>query len=66
MKLNKLFSIKDKMVVITGCSSGIGLELSKGFILNGAQVIGISKSKPKEKIKFRKFFQCDLNDDEKN
>ena len=65
MKINQLFSVKDKIVVITGCSSGIGLELAKGFILNGAQVIGISKSKPKEKLNFRNFFQCDINDDRK-
>ena len=49
MKIDTLFSVEDKIVVITGSSSGIGLELAKGFILNGAQVIGISKSKPKEK-----------------
>ncbi len=65
MKIDKLFSIEDKIVIITGCSSGIGLELAKGFISNGAQVIGISKSKPKEHVNFTKFFQCDLNDDEK-
>ena len=65
MKIDKLFSVEDKIVVITGCSSGIGLELAKGFILNGAQVIGISKSKPKERVNFVKFFQCDLNDDVK-
>lgn len=65
MKIDQLFSIKNKNVVITGCSSGIGLELAKGFILNGAQVIGISKSKPKEQVNFRNFFQCDLNDETK-
>ena len=65
MKIETLFSVEDKIVVITGSSSGIGLELAKGFILNGAQVIGISKSKPKEKVNFRKFYQCDLNDDAK-
>ena len=65
MKIDQLFSIKDKIVVITGCSSGIGLELAKGFVLNGAKVIGISKSQPKEQVNFIKFFQCDLNDDVK-
>ena len=65
MKLNELFSIKDKIVIITGCGSGIGLELARGFILNGAHVIGISRSKPQEKIDFEFFFECDLND-EKN
>ena len=29
MKIDKLFSIEDKIVIITGCSSGIGLELAK-------------------------------------
>ena len=65
MKLNQLFSIKDKTVVITGCSSGIGFELAKGFIINGAHVIGISRTKPKEKIDFKMFFECDINDNKK-
>ena len=65
MKLNELFSIKDKLVIITGCGSGIGLELARGFILNGAKVIGISRSKPQEKIAFKLFYECDLNDEKK-
>ena len=65
MKLNELFSIKDKIVIITGCGSGIGLELAKGFILNGAHVIGISRSKPQDKIDFKVFYECDLNDERK-
>ena len=65
MKLNELFSIKDKLVIITGCGSGIGLELARGFVLNGAHVIGISRSKPQDKIDFKFFYECDLNDEEK-
>ena len=65
MKLSELFSIRDKIVIITGCGSGIGLELARGFILNGAQVIGISRSRPQEKIDFKFFYECDLNDEKK-
>ncbi|RHZ70354.1 hypothetical protein Glove_272g38 [Diversispora epigaea] len=38
MDLNSLFGIKDKIVLITGGSRGIGLMIAKGFIANGAKV----------------------------
>ena len=60
MKINDLFSVKDKTVIITGCSSGIGLQVAKGFILNGANVIGLSRSEPLEKLNFMYFYKCDL------
>ena len=60
MKINDLFSVKDQTVVITGCSSGIGLQLAKGFILNEAKVIGLSRSRPLEKLNFMNSYECDL------
>lgn len=65
MKINQLFSIKDKLVIISGCSSGIGLEIAKGFVENGARVIGISRSNPEQNIQFHDFFKCNINDEEK-
>ncbi|RHZ52456.1 hypothetical protein Glove_461g47 [Diversispora epigaea] len=38
MDLNSLFGVKDKIVLITGGSRGIGLMIAKGFIANGAKV----------------------------
>ena len=38
------FDVKDKVVVITGSSKGIGLALAKGFIEHGSLVSGISRS----------------------
>ena len=63
MNNNELFSIKEKKIIITGCSSGIGFDLAKGFIENGAKVIGISRSQPKEKLMFSDFYECDISDD---
>ena len=60
MLINKLFSVKNKTVVITGCGTGIGFELAKGFILNEANVIGISRRRPKENLNFSSFFECDI------
>jgi|TARA_B110000503_G_scaffold38224_1_gene62733 NAD(P)-dependent dehydrogenase (short-subunit alcohol dehydrogenase family) len=65
MNINDIFSVKEKQVVITGCGSGMGLELAKGFINNGAHVIGISRSKPKENVVFSDFFECDVTDNNK-
>ncbi|KAJ1812383.1 hypothetical protein LPJ56_003891, partial [Coemansia sp. RSA 2599] len=38
MEVQSLFSVKDKVVVVTGGGSGIGLMISTGFVKNGATV----------------------------
>ncbi|CAG8514726.1 706_t:CDS:2 [Funneliformis caledonium] len=44
MDLNSLFNVKDKIVLITGGSRGIGLMIATGFIANGAKVYISSRS----------------------
>tara|TARA_B100001063_G_C16746336_1_gene547719 strand:+ start:497 stop:1330 length:834 start_codon:yes stop_codon:yes gene_type:complete len=51
MKLNKIFNIKDKVIVITGASGLIGSSIAKTFIENGSIVIFIDKDiSQKEKV----------------
>ncbi|KAJ3369981.1 hypothetical protein GGF31_004831 [Allomyces arbusculus] len=38
MNVNNLFSVKDKVVLVTGGSRGIGLMIAAGFVANGAKV----------------------------
>lgn len=54
--------MKNKTVVITGTSSGLGLALVKTFLDSGYRVFGLSKSKPTEEIINSRFVHilCDV------
>ena len=58
-----LFSIKDKTVLISGASRGIGLVLANGMSKEGANVFGFGRTNLKEhtNINFQ-YFQNDLAD----
>jgi len=45
MNIQELFGVKDKVVVITGGSRGIGLMIARGFVTNGAKVYISSRTK---------------------
>ena len=47
MKINDLFNVEKKIVLITGGSRGIGEMMASGFLANGAKVY-ISSRKNKE------------------
>jgi len=53
LESNKLFSVKDKVALITGGSRGVGLMMAQGLVVNGAHVI----------ITSRNAKQCDMTCD---
>ena len=61
--LDKFKSLKNKIVLVTGTSRGIGKEIAKTYLQNNCTVIGISSNrKSSNVIKNKKYFHffCDL------
>ena len=60
-KNNNIFSIRNKVCIITGGCGGIGFALSEGIQQNGGKLIIIDKSIKKNfKIKNAEYYKCDL------
>lgn len=55
-------NLKEKVVVITGSSSGIGNALAKFFLTNGAKVYGLSRRNVDFSNTNFKWIGCDLRD----
>jgi NAD(P)-dependent dehydrogenase (short-subunit alcohol dehydrogenase family) len=59
-------NFKNKTVLITGGSRGIGLEITKTFLKHQANVIILARNKPKRKIQSKGnasyFIECDIRD----
>ena len=46
MEINNLFSVKDKVAIVTGGSRGIGEMITAGFLANGAKVYITARKAP--------------------
>ena len=57
-------NFKNKTVLITGGSKGIGLEITKSFLRHQAKVVILARNKPKRKIQAKGnvgyFIECDI------
>ena len=68
VKLNKLrmINLKNKSIVVTGGTRGIGAEISKTFLGHDAEVFILARQKPKKLIKAKGkkaiFVECDIRD----
>jgi NAD(P)-dependent dehydrogenase (short-subunit alcohol dehydrogenase family) len=59
--IEKLFSLKGKVAVVTGASRGIGAKIAFGLSNAGASVVGIARSsKPQRKLEKGDYRQCDI------
>lgn len=59
--MNNLFSVRNRVVLITGGTGGIGSALLKGFNDGGAIVVSFDRISPKVASKFAKFYKIDIS-----
>ncbi len=59
--------MKDKCVLVTGSSSGIGYEITLKLLDLGAKVIGIARNHDRSKLENRNYitYKCDVSDHQK-
>ncbi len=68
VKLNKLrmINLKNKSIIVTGGTKGIGAEITKTFLRHDAEVFILARQKPKKLIKAKGkkaiFVECDIRD----
>jgi NAD(P)-dependent dehydrogenase (short-subunit alcohol dehydrogenase family) len=63
--IEKLFSLRGRVALVSGASRGIGMAIARGFEKAGATVIGIgtSAAPAKEPVGNLSYTQCDVTDD---
>lgn len=54
--------LNEKNAIVTGASGGIGEQICRLFIKNGAKVIGIDISEPNEKMDQVEYLEMDISD----
>ena len=59
--MKNLFSVKDKVVIITGANGGIGNALALGFAKNQSVVYGIGLKTPNTKSPNVFYHKCDVS-----
>lgn len=48
----EIFSLKNRTILVSGASRGLGFYLAQGLANSGANVIGLSRSKAPDDAKF--------------
>ncbi len=60
-----MIDLKNKVVVITGATSGLGACLAEDLVRKGSKVVSISRSEPENFNSMVAYFNCDITDKDK-
>ena len=63
LSINKLFNFKNKIIIISGSSGLLGTSFAQLFLDMGSIVVGLDKSKNKNKNNKFYFFNADISDE---